>query len=133
MKQFLATLKSFLTGSSKQTIMMKSTKGENTMTKEITKNYTDAQEARMAEFDVIDSATAELLANEFGKDVKSVRAKAVRMGVYQGKTRVSKTGGPIERKEAIVAEIAALVGHNMEGLEKAPKQALVALRAALSA
>lgn len=113
--------------------MITSTEGENTMTKETVKNYTAEQEARLAEFDVITSETAEMLAQEFGKDVKSVRAKAVRMGVYQGKTRVSKTGGPIERKEAIVADIAALVGYNMEGLEKAPKQALVALRKALSA
>lgn len=133
MRKFLSSLILFLTGSSKQTIMIKPTEGEYEMTKEIVKNYTDAQEARLAEFDVIDSATAELLAQEFGKDVKSVRAKAVRMGIYKGKERVSKTGGPIERKEAIVAEIAALVGSNMEGLEKAPKQALVALRQALSA
>jgi hypothetical protein len=133
MMQFLATLKSFLTGSSKQTIITKPIEGEYEMTKETAKNYTDAQEARLAEFSVITSETAEMLAQEFGKDVKSVRAKAVRMGIYQGKTRVSKTGGPIERKEAIVAEIAALVGHNMDGLEKAPKQALVALRSALSA
>lgn len=133
MIQFLATLKSFLTGNSKQTIMSKPTEGEYEMTKEVTKNYTDAQEARLAEFEVITSETAEMLAKEFGKDVRSVRAKAVRMGVYQGKARVSKTGGPIERKEAIVAEIAQLVGKNMEGLEKAPKQALIALREALSA
>lgn len=133
MRQFLQSLILFLTGSSKPTIMITSTEGDSEMTKEITKNYTDAQEARLAEFSVITSETAEMLAQEFGKDVKSVRAKAVRMGIYQGKTRVSKTGGPIERKEAIVAEIAALVGYNMEGLEKAPKQALVALRTALSA
>jgi len=133
MKQFLATLKSFLTGSSKQTIMISSTKGENTMTKEIVKNYTDAQEAEMLALGSIDNVVAMQLAEKFGKDVKSVRAKAVRMGIYQGKVRVSKTGGPIERKEAIAAEIAALVGANMEGLEKAPKQVLVALRAALSA
>lgn len=131
---FLQALKKFfLTGSSKSSTMITSTEGENTMTKETVKNYTAEQEARLAEFDVITSETAEMLAQEFGKDVKSVRAKAVRMGVYQGKARVSKTGGPIERKEAIVADIAALVGYNMEGLEKAPKQALVALRKALSA
>jgi hypothetical protein len=103
------------------------------MTKEIVKNYTDAQEAEMLALGSIDNVVAMQLAEKFGKDVKSVRAKAVRMGIYQGKVRVSKTGGPIERKEAIAAEIAALVGANMEGLEKAPKQVLVALRAALSA
>ena len=100
---------------------------------EKTPNYTAEQEARMREFTVINGETAQMLADEFGKDVRSVRAKAVRLGLYQAKARVSKTGEPVERKEAIVAEIAALVGRNMEGLEKAPKEALKAIRAALAA
>lgn len=101
------------------------------MTKEV--NYTEAQEARMREFDVIDNDTAMLLADEFGKDVRSVRAKAVRLGIYKAKERVSKSGGKIESKEQIVAEISELVGKNLDGLEKASKQALVAIRAKLAA
>lgn len=104
------------------------------MTKTITaKNYTEAQEARLAEFEVIDNATAEMLAAEFGKDVRSVRAKAVRLGSYRGKVKTSKTGGKIESKEDIVAEISALVGRSLDGLEKAPKLVLVELRSKLSA
>lgn len=101
------------------------------MTKEV--NYTEAQEARMMEFDVIDNDIAMMLAGEFGKDVRSVRAKAVRLGIYKAKERVSKSGGKIESKEQIVAEISELVGKNLDGLEKASKQALIAIRAKLAA
>lgn len=131
---FLSTLKKFfLTGQPKPAIIAISTDGEKNMTKEVTKNYTEAQEAEMLALGTIDNTVAMQLAEKFGKNVASVRAKAVRLGIYQAKERVSKSGDPIERKEAIVADIASLVGRNMEGLEKAPKQALVAIRAALSA
>lgn len=113
--------------------MITSNEGKNDMTKEITKNYTDAQEARMNEFMSIDNDIAMELANEFQKDVRSVRAKAVRMGLYVAKQKVSKTGGKIESKEAIVADIAAIVGQSLDGLEKASKQSLVAIRAKLVA
>lgn len=103
------------------------------MTKEAIKNYTEAQEAELLAAGVIDNELAIEFAAKFGKDVRSIRAKAVRMGLYKAKDKVSKSGAAIERKEAIVAEIAAIVGKNLEGLEKAPKQVLVALRAKLSA
>ena len=131
---FISTLKKFfLTVQTQPAIMAISTDGEKYMTKEVTKNYTEAQEAEMIALGSIDNVVAMQLAEKFGKNVASIRAKAVRLGVYQAKERVSKSGAAIERKEAIVAEIASLVGKNMEGLEKAPKQALVAIRAALSA
>ena len=134
MKIISALKKLFLTSSSDLSITNHQDKeGNIDMTKEVVKNYTEAQEARLAEFDVIDNDTAIELAAEFGKDVRSVRAKAVRMGIYKAKDKVSKTGGKIESKEAIVADIAAIVGKNLDGLEKAPKQALIALRAKLSA
>jgi hypothetical protein len=107
--------------------------GDNQMSKEIVKNYTAAQEARLAEFDVIDNDIATMLAEEFGKDVRSVRAKAVRLGTYKGKEKVSKTGGKVESKEDIVKDIADLVGKNLDGLEKAPKLVLQTLRTRLSA
>ena len=103
------------------------------MTKEVVKNYTEAQEAELIAAGVIDNAKALEFAAKFGKDVRSVRAKAVRMGIYKAAEKVSKTGGKIESKEAIVADIAAIVGKNLDGLEKAPKQVLVLLRAKLSA
>jgi hypothetical protein len=131
---FISTLKKFfLTDHPKPAIMAISTDGEKNMTKTLEKNYTEAQEAEMIALGSIDNVVAMQLAEKFGKNVASIRAKAVRLGVYQAKERVSKSGAAIERKEAIVAEIASLVGRNMEGLEKAPKQALVAIRAALSA
>jgi hypothetical protein len=102
------------------------------------KNYTEAQEARMQEVadelgGMIGNEDALELAAEFGKDVRSVRAKAVRMGIYKAKEKTSKTGGKIESKEQIVNDIATLVGANLDGLEKASKQALIAIRAKLAA
>lgn len=104
-----------------------------TATKTVEKNYTEAQEAEMMAAGIIDNDKALEFAAKFGKDVRSVRAKASRMGIYKAAEKKSKTGGKIESKEQIVAEIAAIVGKNMEGLEKAPKIALQALRAKLSA
>ena len=131
--KILSTLKKlFLTGTVKSANMITSNEGKIDMTKEV-KNYSEAQEARMGEFMFIDNDIAMELANEFQKDVRSVRAKAVRMGLYKAKEKVSKTGGKIESKEAIVADIAAIVGQNLDGLEKASKQSLVAIRAKLAA
>lgn len=133
MRIISAIKKFFLTSPSDSSISNHQDKeGIDTMAKEV-KNYTAAQEARMEEFAVIDNELAMELAAEFGKDVRSVRAKAVRMGIYKAKEKVSKTGGKIESKEAIVADIAAIVGRNLDGLEKAPKQALITLRAKLAA
>lgn len=103
------------------------------MTKEVVKNYTEAQEAELMAAGLIDNDLALEFAAKFGKDVRSVRAKAVRMGIYKSKERVSKTGGKIESKEQIAADIAALVGKNLDGLEKASKQSLIAIRAKLVA
>jgi hypothetical protein len=103
------------------------------MTKEVTKNYSEVQEAEMLAAGTIDNDAAIEFAAKFGKDVRSIRAKAVRMGIYKAKDKVSKTGGKIESKEAIVADIAAIVGKNLDGLEKAPKLVLVELRSKLSA
>ena len=134
MKIISALKKFFLTSSSDIGISNhQETEGNVDMTKEVVKNYTDAQEAELAAAGTIDNAKALEFAAKFGKDVRSIRAKAVRMGIYQKAEKVSKTGGKIESKEAIVADIAALVGKNLDGLEKAPKQVLVTLRTRLSA
>lgn len=109
------------------------TEGNCDMTKEVVKNYTEAQEAELMAAGEIDNDLALEFAAKFGKDVRSIRAKAVRMGIYKAKERVSKTGGKIESKEQIVADIAAIVGKNLDGLEKASKQSLIAIRAKLSA
>lgn len=127
-------LKKFLTDSSKVVISNhQDTEGNCEMTKEVAKNYTEAQEAELAAAGLIDNELAIEFAAKFGKDVRSIRAKAVRMGIYKAKEKVSKTGGKIESKEAIVADIASIVGKNLDGLEKASKQSLIAIRAKLAA
>jgi hypothetical protein len=97
------------------------------------KNYSEAQEAEMLAAGIIDNAKALEFAAKYGKDVRSIRAKAVRMGIYKAAEKVSKTGGKIESKEEIAADIAKLVGKNLDGLEKAPKLVLQILRTKLSA
>ena len=99
--------------------------------KKSTSKYTPAMEAAIREAAPLNQAKATDLAASFGADfsARSVIAKAVRMEVpYERKVAVTKAGAPIERKEAIVAEIASMVGANLDGLEKAPKGALQALR-----
>ena len=100
---------------------------------ETAKNYTESQEAELLAAGIIDNAKALEFADKFGKDVRSIRAKAVRMGIYKAAEKVSKTGGKIESKEKIVEDIAAIVGKNLDGLEKAPKLVLQVLREKLSA
>lgn len=78
---------------------------------------------------------ANRLAAEFGEGFtgKSVIAKITRMGLpYARKVAVTKTGGKVESKQDIVAEIAAVVAGNLDGLDKAPKAALQALRDVLA-
>lgn len=96
---------------------------------EKTSKYSTAQVERMRELAPLNQALAEQLATEFGFTARSVTAKAVREGIaYQRKVAVTKTGAPVEDKAAIVAQCAELVGANLDGLEKAPKPALQALR-----
>ena len=104
-----------------------------TTSKATEKNYSEAQEAELLAAGIIDNAKALEFAAKFGKDVRSIRAKAVRMGIYKAAEKVSKTGGKIESKEQIALDIAKLVGKNMDGLEKAPKLVLQIIREKLSA
>lgn len=103
------------------------------MAKVETPNYSQAQEAEMLAAGIIDNAKALEFAAKFGKDVRSVRAKAVRMGIYKAAEKKSKSGGKIESKEKIVSDIAEIVGKNLDGLEKAPKLVLQVLREKLAA
>jgi hypothetical protein len=64
-----------------------------------------------------------------GKSSRSIIAKVIRMGLpYERKQPTTKTGEPVTNKAKLVAEIGAVVAGNLDGLEKAPKPALVALR-----
>lgn len=102
-----------------------------------TPNYTPEQEARIrerADEGSLNLAVATELATEFGKTPRSVIAKITRMGLaYQRKQPQTKTGEPVVRKADLVAEIAKLVDGNVEGLEKASKDALKLVRDALAA
>jgi len=107
-----------------------------TAPKKTASKYTSAMEARISESAPLNQEKSEALAKEFGPgfSARSVTAKAVRMGVaYTRKVAVTKTGGKIENKEALCAEIASIVSGNLDGLDKAPKPALQALRDYLAA
>ena len=132
MKVFQAIKKFFLTDSAKL-VISNHQDNEGNVEMEKVKNYTEAQEAELAAAGMIDNELAIEFAAKFNKDVRSIRAKAVRMGIYKSAEKVSKTGGKIESKEAIVADIAKIVGKNLDGLEKASKQSLIAIRAKLAA
>ena len=101
------------------------------MTKQKDPNYSEAQEARIrqaADEGELNAEVAAVLADEFGKTARSVIAKIVRMNLpYATKQRTTKTGEPIVSKTKLVEQISAVVGANLEGLEKAPKPALQAL------
>lgn len=82
----------------------------------------------MLERGTVTNEDAVELATEFGKTVRSVRAKAVSLGIYHGGTQKNETNEPRETKQQIAAEIAEIVRESMNGLEKAPKDSLVILR-----
>ena len=89
----------------------------------------DSEEAR--------EAAIVQLAEEFGKNVKSVRAKLTREGIYVKKEYKTKSGGKAETKETIVQGIADLLGvdadTSLSGLEKATKNCLLFLRTTFAA
>jgi hypothetical protein len=98
--------------------------------------YSATQEATIRAEPVLNQAVAARLAAEFGPafTTRSVIAKINRMNLpYQRKVAVTKTGAPVEQKAALVAEIAELVGATLDGLDKAPKPALQAIRDYLAA
>ena len=104
-------------------------------------NYTDEQTVALVDaYSAADSqeareAVMSEFADEFGKTVRSIRAKLVREGVYVKKTYKTKTGGKPETKEQIVEDIARTMGVDAEsklgGLEKATKGALQLIRTTL--
>ncbi len=97
------------------------------MAKVVTPNYSDAQTATIVAAAPVNKAVAQRLADELGKSLRSVIAKATREGVYQAQGKVTKSGDPVVSKTDLVASIGMIVTGNLEGLEKAPKAALLAL------
>jgi len=100
-------------------------------------NYTEDQTVMMvSEYTANPSrATVEALAATFGKSVRSIVAKLSREGVYQKAERTTKTGEPIQKKDATADAIGAiltLTEAETESLTKANKTALVKIFAALA-
>lgn len=99
-----------------------------------TVNYTPEQTTKMVA-DYLAGATAETIATELGKTVRSVVAKLSREGVYKAKTYVSKTGAPVVKKDAHADAIGAILKmseNEIESLTKANKTALEKIFSALA-
>ncbi len=118
------------------------------MSKIVIPNYTDAQTAIIAAFVGTGPGGALCLADattiasdpamnhpETGaRKPRSIVAKINRMGLpYAKKVVARKDGTKVQSKADLVAEIAASAGRTFEGLDKAPRADLVALRDVLAA
>jgi len=110
-------------------------------TKSATVNYTEAMVARLHEVYTPEASEAErkeqvsALAEEFGKNPASIRAKLVREGLYVKNEYKAKTGAKVATKETIVSNIAKTLGvdadSQLSGLEKATKNCLLFLERTL--
>ena len=94
-------------------------------------NYTKAQESEIRELSPISYDVAVVLADRFGKKLRSVIAKACSLDgvVYVARERVAKNGSAIVRKAEMVESIAKSLStdEDLSGLEKATKSSLDAL------
>ena len=94
-------------------------------------NYTKAQESEIRELSPISYDVAVVLADRFGKKLRSVIAKACSLEgvIYIPKARVAKNGSAIVRKAEMVESIAKSLAtdEDLTGLEKATKSSLDAL------
>ena len=99
-------------------------------------NYTKAQESELRELSPISYDVAQVLADKFGKKLRSVIAKACSMDkvVYVARERVAKNGSAIVRKAEMVESIAKSLAtdEDLSGLEKATKASLDALMRSIS-
>ena len=100
------------------------------------KNYTSKMEAEIRENSPITYDVAVILAEKFGKTLRSVVAKACSMEsvVYIARERVSKNGSDICRKADLVDEIARSLNsdEDLTGLTKATKSSLENLLMSIS-
>lgn len=99
-----------------------------------TVNYTPEQTAQVVA-DYSAGVPVEQIAETFGKSVRSIVAKLSREGVYQKKQYVSKSGEPVQKKDATADAIGAvlmLTEAETDSLTKANKTALVKIFAALA-
>jgi predicted transcriptional regulator len=97
-------------------------------------NYTPEQTAKMVA-DYQAGKTAEMIAADLGKTVRSIVAKLSREGVYKKKTYTTKTGQPVVKKDAHADAIGAILKmteSEIESLTKANKTALEKIFGALA-
>ena len=102
-----------------------------------TPNYSDSTVATMIGQYTANPTrdTVNELARQFNKNPRSIIAKLVREGIYQAAPRVTKTGAPIVRKAAIIADITAELGlanNSLASLEKTSKADLQKLLEAIN-
>lgn len=100
-------------------------------------NYTDEQTTALVSAYAANptAETVSAFAVTFGKSVRSVVAKLSREGVYQKAERTTKTGEPVQKKDATADAIGAvlmLTEAETESLTKANKTALVKIFSALA-
>ena len=98
------------------------------------KNYSDEMVAEMHDLYSANPTreTVELIAETFGKSVRSVIAKLSREGIYISQPRVTKTGEPVVRKAELVAQIEAQFEIEIPTLVKASKADLQTLLNSIS-
>jgi len=98
-------------------------------------NYSAEQTAALIER-YTSGETVEILSVAFGKTVRSIVAKLSREGVYKAKERLTKTGEPVIKKDALADQLAELVGlteAEADSLSKANKTALAKILNAVKA
>ena len=98
------------------------------------KNYSDEMVAEMHSLYEANPTreTVEILAEKFGKSVRSVIAKLSREGIYVSQPRVTKTGEPVVRKSELVAQIEDHFEIEVPTLVKASKTDLQTLISMIS-
>ena len=99
------------------------------MAKEATKNYTDEMVAEMIKVYTANPTreSVDLLANQFGKSVRSIIAKLSREGVYIAQERKTKSGEPVVRKADLVSQLETHFDSELPSLVKASKADLTFL------
>ena len=99
-----------------------------------TSNYTEAMTEKMiAQYSANPTRdTVDALADELGKNARSIIAKLSREGVYKAQPRVTKSGEPVVRKAELLQSIESTLGQEFPSLVKASKADLQRLIDAIS-
>ena len=102
------------------------------------KNYTVEMEETLRTVYVPDATQDErteqiaAISKMVDRPTRSVIAKLTSMGVYVPKVYKTKKGTPVVKKETIVSNIEAVLGAELNGLEKATKKTLELLYKAVA-